>query len=72
MKDLSDFAKQAYIATCGTEETYTPESKLMLTFDNKERYVIHSALADEYSLHGVEFMNIRNVLAFTQTAFLKS
>ena len=72
MKDLSDFAKQAYIATCGREETYKPESKLLLTFDNKKRYVIHSALADEYSLHEVEFTNVRTVLAFTQTAFLKS
>ena len=72
MKDLSDFAKQAYIATCGSEQTYKPESKLLLTFDDKKRYVIHSALADEYSLHGVEFTNVRTVLAFTQTTFLKS
>ena len=44
----------------------------MLTLDKKERYVIHSALADEYSLHGVEFLNIRSVLVFTQSNFLKS
>ena len=44
----------------------------MLTLDKKERYVIHSALADEYSLHGVEFSNIRSVLAFTQADFLKT
>ena len=71
-EDLSDFAKQSYIATYGSGEKYAPESKLMLTFNKKERYVIHSALADEYSLHGVEFTNIINVLAFTQASFLKS
>ena len=70
--DLSNFAKDSYKAVYGLENEYDPESKLMLTFDKKERYVIHSSLADEYSLHGVEFANIRNVLAFTQETFLKS
>ena len=49
---------------------YRNESKLMLTLDKKERYVIHTALADEYV--GVEFSNIRSVLAFTQSDFLKT
>ena len=51
---------------------YRNKSKLMLTLDKKERYVIHSALADEYSIHGVEFSNTRSVLAFTQSDFLKN
>ena len=51
---------------------YRNDSKLMLTLEKKERYAIHSALADEYSLHGVEFSNIRSVLVFTQADFLKT
>ena len=51
---------------------YRNDSKLMLTLDKKQRYVIQSALADEYSLHGVEFSNIHSVLAFTQSDFLKT
>ena len=70
--DLSSFAQQAYTEIHGEKARYEPDPKLMLTFDDKKRYVIHSALADEYSLHGVEFTNIRNVLAFTQDNFLKS
>ena len=69
---MSDFAKESYTAVYGSRKNCKPESKLMLTFDKKERYVIHSSLADEYSLHGVELANIRNVLAFTQATFLKS
>lgn len=70
--DLSGFAQRAYTEIQGEKATYEPEPKLMLTFDDKKRYVIHSALADEYSLHGVKFTNVRNVLAFTQDNFLKS
>ena len=70
--DLSSFAQRAYTEIQGEKATYEPEPKLMLTFDDKKRYVIHSALADEYSLHGVKFTNVRNVLAFTQDNFLKS
>ena len=70
--ELSSFAQQAFTEIHGEKTTYDPEPKLMLTFDTKKRYVIHSALADEYSLHGVEFTNVKNVLAFTQDNFLKS
>ena len=70
--DLSGFAQRAHTEIQGEKATYQPDSKLMLTFDDKKRYVIHSALADEYSLHGVTFTNVRNVLAFTQDNFLKS
>ena len=38
----------------------------------KRDMLYNSSLADEYSLHGVEFANIINVLAFTQETFLKS
>ena len=69
---LSSFAQQSFTEIYGEKATYEPDAKLMLTFDDKKRYVIHSALADEYSLHGVEFTNIKNVLAFTQDNFLKS
>ena len=70
--DLSEFAQQSFIDCHGSKKMYRNESKLMLTLDKKERYVIHSALADEYSIHGVEFSNTRSVLAFTQSDFLKS
>jgi len=70
--ELSGFAQQAFTEIHGEKKVYEEESKLMMTFDDKKRYVIHSALADEYSLHGVEFTNVRSVLAFTQDNFLKS
>ena len=64
--------KKSFVDCHGDKKMYRNESKLMLTLDKKERYVILSALADEYSLHGVEFSNIRSMLAFTQSNFLKS
>ena len=70
--NLSEFAKESFISSHGSKEMYRKDSKLMLTLDKKERYVIHSALANEYSLHGVEFLNIQSVLAFTQADFLKT
>ena len=64
--DLSVFTQKSFVDCHGDKKMYRNESKLMLTLDKKERYVIHSALVDEYSLHGVEFSNIRSVMAFTQ------
>ena len=43
----------------------------MLTLEKKHSYVVHSALEDTYSLHRVEFTNIKCVLAFHQELFLK-
>ena len=60
--ELSPFIQESFFNIQGKKELYREESKLMLTFENK--YVIHSTLADVYSLHGVEFSNIKRVLAF--------
>jgi hypothetical protein len=69
--DLSPFAQESYVNIHGKKECYREESKLMLTFGKKYSYVIHSTLADIYSLHGVEFSNIKRVLAFHQEPFLR-
>ena len=44
--------------------------KLMLTFEKKFSYETHYTLEDAYSLNGVEFSNIKRVLAFHQKPFL--
>ena len=70
-EDLSKFAQDSFVTNQGSAKSYKEESKLMLTFEKKCGYVIHSALANEYSMHGVEFSNITRVLAFHQSDFLK-